>query len=96
MRNLWPASLSFRRFDRSIGGREKVEDGEESLLVIKTLKAKFKTLTRRIQELHSYTVPEVLALPIAAGSADYLNWMRDTLKRPSPRKSVIRGPASSK
>jgi periplasmic divalent cation tolerance protein len=33
-----------------------------------------------VKSLHSYTVPEVIALPVIGGSADYLSWMRDATK----------------
>ena len=47
----------------------------EHLLVIKTRGACFNALERRVRELHSYDVPEIIALPIVHGSADYLNWI---------------------
>jgi periplasmic divalent cation tolerance protein len=37
-----------------------------------------------VRSLHSYTVPEVIALPIIAGSRDYLDWVKDATKEPSP------------
>lgn len=40
----------------------------------------FVTLEQRVKELHSYEVPEILALPIVKGSAAYLAWMCDNLK----------------
>ena len=58
----------------------QVEQADESLLLIKTLPGKFNALTKRLQAMHSYTVPEVLALPVVRGSARYLAWMRQSLK----------------
>jgi uncharacterized protein involved in tolerance to divalent cations len=58
----------------------RVERADECLLVIKTLSRQFGRLSRRIHALHSYTVPEVLALPVVRGSAPYLAWMRQSLK----------------
>lgn len=55
--------------------KEEFYDREEVLLVIKTRKALFSRLTQRVKELHSYEVPEIIALPILAGSFDFLNWM---------------------
>ncbi|NIO08999.1 MAG: divalent cation tolerance protein CutA, partial [Deltaproteobacteria bacterium] len=46
----------------------KVERDEEQLLVIKSKEELFDRLKSRVQELHSYTVPEVIALPIVKGS----------------------------
>ena len=47
----------------------------EALLVIKTRRALFERLRARIVELHSYDVPEVIALPIEAGHVPYLDWV---------------------
>lgn len=55
----------------------KIEDETETLLVIKTRRHLFSRLSDRIKELHSYTVPEVIALPVVEGSAGYLDWLRD-------------------
>lgn len=49
---------------------------QELLLLIKTRTALFSTLEARVRQLHSYATPEVIALPIAAGSAAYLDWLR--------------------
>jgi len=53
----------------------EVHDEPELLLVIKTAGAQFETVRRRIREMHSYSVPEVIAVPIAAGDVDYLAWL---------------------
>lgn len=53
----------------------KVCDEAEALLVIKTRGALFDRLCGRIRELHSYDVPEVIALPIVAGNDAYLRWI---------------------
>ncbi len=53
----------------------KVEDEPEALLVLKTTRARFDALRARVLELHSDQVPEVLALPVEAGSAAYLEWI---------------------
>jgi len=53
----------------------KVEDEAEALLVLKTTRARFEALRERILALHPYEVPEVLALPVEAGSAAYLAWI---------------------
>lgn len=55
----------------------KVEQSEEQLLIIKTQKERFPALERRVRELHSYTVPEIIALPIIDGSQDYLRWLSE-------------------
>jgi periplasmic divalent cation tolerance protein len=48
---------------------------EEALLIIKTTKSLFEPLKKRILELHSYTVPEIIALPVALGYRPYLDWI---------------------
>jgi periplasmic divalent cation tolerance protein len=59
----------------------EVCDDAEVLCVIKTRAERFEALRARIAALHPYEVPEIIALPIAAGSAPYLAWI-DSLCRP--------------
>lgn len=59
----------------------KIEDGTEVLLVIKTRGALVEALTGRIQALHSYTVPEVVAMTVIGGNADYLSWVEESAPR---------------
>ncbi|CAN7230169.1 MULTISPECIES: divalent-cation tolerance protein CutA [unclassified Variovorax] len=49
----------------------------EWLLFIKTLAARYVVLEAFIRERHSYEMPEIVQLPITAGSADYLRWLAD-------------------
>ncbi len=53
----------------------KVQDEAEALLVLKTTRARFEALRDRVLALHPYEVPEVIALPVEAGSARYLAWL---------------------
>jgi periplasmic divalent cation tolerance protein len=55
----------------------KVEDETEVLMIVKTQKPFFDLLMKKVKELHSYTVPEIIALPIVEGSEDYLKWLRE-------------------
>lgn len=57
----------------------KVEQSEEELLVIKTRRGLFERVKKRVQELHSYSVPEIVALPIVEGSEGYLRWLGEGL-----------------
>ena len=57
----------------------KVERDREELLVIKTTRAVYADLEACIREVHPYDVPEVIALPIEAGSSDYLEWIAGSL-----------------
>ncbi len=54
----------------------KLERSEERLLIIKTQRPIFDALEARIRTLHSYEVPEVIALEVSAGSAAYLEWIQ--------------------
>lgn len=53
----------------------KVESARERLLLIKTSRRKLPKLQAAVLKLHSYEVPEFIALPIVAGSRAYLEWM---------------------
>ena len=59
----------------------KVETAEEFLLVIKTTQKRFPALREAVRELHSYEVPEIIALPIVEGSRAYLDWIAESVKR---------------
>jgi periplasmic divalent cation tolerance protein len=52
----------------------------ECLLLIKSSAEKFEAVRTMIRQLHSYEVPEIIALPITAGDASYLAWLRDSLR----------------
>ncbi|MBW4638057.1 MAG: divalent-cation tolerance protein CutA [Gloeocapsa sp. UFS-A4-WI-NPMV-4B04] len=54
---------------------------QEWQLLIKTDLAQFDTLAAKIRELHSYEVPEIIALPIVCGSQPYLQWISEQVKR---------------
>ncbi len=53
----------------------RIEEEPEVLLLIKTHSRRFADLEMRLKSLHPYDVPEIIALPIAAGSAAYLAWL---------------------
>jgi periplasmic divalent cation tolerance protein len=59
----------------------KIDSSEEALIVIKTKHSLFKKVEKEVKRLHSYQTPEVIALPIIEGSADYLRWINDSLKK---------------
>ena len=52
----------------------------ESLLLMKTQEACFEAHSRRVKELHSYQVPEIIAMPIRVGNPDYLDWIRESTR----------------
>lgn len=57
----------------------KIEKSEETLLLIKTKENLVSRVEERIKSLHSYECPEVVAIEISEGSADYLDWIEQTL-----------------
>lgn len=57
-----------------------VEDAE-ALLVIKTRKSLFKSLAKRVQEIHSYDVPEIISIPIVEGSPPYFEWLMESTRK---------------
>ena len=48
------------------------------LLVIKSRRSQFEQLAAAVKRLHSYSVPEIIALPVIIGSADYLRWVSES------------------
>lgn len=56
----------------------KIDSSKEVLLVLKTKKFLFKKVSEKVKSLHSYQTPEIIALPIIAGSKDYLNWINSS------------------
>ena len=54
----------------------KIERAPEILLLAKTTKSKFEEIEREVRALHSYDTPEIIAVPVVAGSAPYLDWLR--------------------
>lgn len=61
-----------------------VQHDEEMLLIIKTRAALFDALASQVRALHSYETPEIIALPITAGSHAYLDWLRVATDPRSP------------
>jgi periplasmic divalent cation tolerance protein len=55
--------------------RGAVEDAQEYVLTVKTRRDLFDRVSAAIRTLHSYEVPELIAMPVVAGSAEYLEWM---------------------
>jgi len=55
--------------------RGKIDAADEVLLIIKTRASRVKDIIDAVKSIHSYSVPEVIALPIMAGHCDYLDWI---------------------
>ncbi len=58
-----------------------IEDDSETLMVVKTRTSLLAALTEKVKELHSYDVPEVIALPIIGGSQEYIQWLNESTQQ---------------
>ena len=67
--NIIPSITSVYRW------QDEVQRDGEVLLIVKSRRDVFEHLARCVKELHSYETPEIIALPIVAGDADYLRWL---------------------
>ncbi len=68
--NILPGMKSVYRW------KDQVESADEHLLIIKSQAESFPGIENAIRSRHPYELPEIIALPIAAGFPEYLNWMR--------------------
>ena len=59
--------------------KESIENEPEIMLICKALASNLDSIIKRVKELHSYEVPEIIALPIIGGSEDYLAWVEDSI-----------------
>ena len=82
--NLVPGVRSVYRW------KGRVEEARETLLVAKTTASRCAALLSAVAELHPYEVPEGIALPVDAGLAPYLEWVRRETA-PAPRRPTRRG-----
>ena len=57
---------------------QKLSQEDEVLLLVKSRRARFAQLAAAVKRLHSYSVPEIIALPVVTGSADYLRWVSES------------------
>jgi periplasmic divalent cation tolerance protein len=57
----------------------EVQQDQETLLIIKTTAARLAAVEQTIRELSKYELPELIALPVEAGGADYLSWIRESV-----------------
>jgi periplasmic divalent cation tolerance protein len=72
--NIVPAVSSFFFWEG------KTQDARESLLLCKSRLPLMRQLIDRVKSLHSYSVPEIIALPIVAGSSEYLDWVKESTR----------------
>jgi periplasmic divalent cation tolerance protein len=67
--NLVPSIRSIYRW------KGKICDEREFLIIIKTRTSKYESLQKRVKELHSYEVPEIVSFPLVRGLPQYLDWV---------------------
>ena len=60
--------------------QDNLDSAQESLLIIKTRTSLLNQIVPLIREIHSYEVPEIIALPIIGGHQNYLNWIDKEVK----------------
>lgn len=58
----------------------EVETANEVLVYFKTTAARFEAFEQKLRELHPYDLPEIVALPVAAGSREYLRWVEENCR----------------
>jgi periplasmic divalent cation tolerance protein len=70
----------------------RVESAKEFLLIIKTTRGRFAKLKAEVKRLHTYEVPEIIALPIASGATNYLNWISESVGPPrgANKKTLVK------
>jgi len=66
-----------KEVDSMFWWKNKVQYTKETLLIIKTNSAMLDDIVAMVKKVHSYEVPEVIALPIIGGSSDYLKWVNE-------------------
>ncbi len=60
--------------------QDKLDSTQESLLIVKTRASLLDEVVSLVKEIHSYDVPEIIALPIVGGNRDYLEWINRETK----------------
>jgi periplasmic divalent cation tolerance protein len=70
--------------------QEKIEHSTEVLLIAKTVRSKFEEIEREVRARHSYQTPEIIAVPVIAGSAPYLEWLIASAARPPETEGASR------
>ncbi len=73
--NLLPGVRSIYTWEGAIQ-----DDEQEQLAILKTTTDRFEELRARLLQLHPYSVPEILAVPVSDGHLPYLGWVRDSVR----------------
>ena len=59
----------------------KIDNAREVLLIIKSKKSKLNSIIKLVKSVHSYEVPEIIALPIIGGYKPYLDWLDESVRK---------------
>jgi len=68
------------RVDSLFWWQDKLDSADESLLIAKTKASLLSEIVSLVKELHSYDIPEIIALPIIGGNQDYLEWIQKEVR----------------
>ncbi|MBM3332575.1 divalent-cation tolerance protein CutA [candidate division WOR-3 bacterium] len=68
----------------------KIETASEWLCLIKTTRARLRAIAAMVQKHHPYDTPELVALPISAGSRRYLEWLAAAVRSPATQPTSAR------
>ncbi len=68
--------------------QNKIEEDNESMLIIKTTISSLELLSKLVKQHHEYDLPEIIAIPIVAGSQDYLSWINSTTINTGPNGPI--------
>ena len=60
---------------------DKLDSAQESLLIVKSKTSLLNEIVRLVKDVHSYEIPEIIALPIIGGNPDYLDWIGKEVKQ---------------
>lgn len=64
-------------------------EAPEQLLLIKTTPARYEALEMRLKALHPYEIPEIIAVPVVAGSGQYLAWLKAATDSPTAKSTPL-------
>lgn len=68
------------KIDSVFWWQKKIDCSQEALLIVKSKRSKLNKLIKLVKSLHSYQVPEIIALPIIGGNRSYLEWLDESIR----------------
>ena len=68
------------KIDSVFWWKKKIVRAQEALLIVKSKRSKLNNLIKLVKSLHSYQVPEIIALPIIGGNRSYLEWLDESIR----------------